>query len=212
MISFGGRRGFRAGWFARIKSDGDLCVARRRGGTPATSAPRPGKFFCKLRRRAAVGMLRLSCRLLYCRTRSRHSGCLKLTETPGPMDCPNENAENWTRLASEGSAMLPGPEPGTGLRVRVESCVRGGCVHLEQVAYSPTMGWYRQKSFTVPREMIGDLSRMLRMSDCLLPRHEKGSATASCPAIPAEADAETLPFKLTPEMPVPAHEPERRSG
>lgn len=130
------------------------------------------------------------------------------------MERPNEKADNWTRLASDGAAMLPGPEPGTGLRIRVESCQRGGCVHLEQVAYSPTMGWYRQKSFTVPREMIGDLSRLLRMSDCLLPRHEKGSAAAPCPAASAQADTETLPlpFKLTPEMPGPAHEPERRSG
>jgi hypothetical protein len=87
-------------------------------------------------------------------------------------------------LSAQGWTMLPGSEPGTALRLCLEPCPKGGCVHLQQMAYSPTLGWYRQKSFSLPREMLGDLARLLRVSQCLLPQ----PASA---ALPAEA---TLKF------------------
>jgi hypothetical protein len=79
-------------------------------------------------------------------------------------------------LASDGTTWLAGADPGTAIRVAVEGCAKGGCAHLDQMAYSPTLGWYRQRRFTVPREMIGELARSLRMCDCVMERPQTRAA------------------------------------
>ena len=64
---------------------------------------------------------------------------------------------------------LPGPKPGTALRVRYDGDP-DGCVCLEQLAYSAGLGWYVQKSLTIPAEMLPQLIPQLRKADCLRPR------------------------------------------
>lgn len=105
--------------------------------------------------------------------------------------------------------MIPGHEPGRAIRLRLESCPKGGGVHLEQVAYSRTVGWYCERTLSVPRSLLDDLARALRMSNCLLPPSSEGSDT-SCE--PADADVNQLTF---PSPVSPSAEPprtDRRSG
>ena len=67
--------------------------------------------------------------------------------------------------------VLPGPRPGTAVRVRVEPGV-DGYVRLEHLAYSAGMGWYTQKSFTIPGEMLAALVPQLRKADCMIPKRQ----------------------------------------
>ena len=96
-------------------------------------------------------------------------------------------------LATHGTTMLPGQAPGTALRISAESCHRGGCVHLEQMAHSRTLGWYRQKSFAIPRSELAALARLLRMADCLLPATPGADEETQPEAAPA-GDAPPLKF------------------
>lgn len=64
---------------------------------------------------------------------------------------------------------LPGIEPGTAIRAYVESGP-GGYVRLQQLAHDPGLGWYVQKSFVIPGEMLAALLPQLRKADCLIPR------------------------------------------
>lgn len=68
-------------------------------------------------------------------------------------------------------AVVPGGQPGTALRVHVE-CGREqeGYVRLEQLAYDAGLGWYVQKSFTIPASALDALIPQLRKADCLIPR------------------------------------------
>ena len=66
-------------------------------------------------------------------------------------------------------AVIPCDPPGTALRVYVE-CGREGYVRLEQLAHDEGLGWYVQKSFTIPREALAALIPQLRKADCLIPR------------------------------------------
>src|SRR5687768_18477573 len=70
-------------------------------------------------------------------------------------------------------AVLPGERPGTALRVRVEAG-RDGYVRLEQLAHNADLGWYVQKSFCIPGEMLAGLIPQLRKADCLIPRRPSG--------------------------------------
>jgi hypothetical protein len=72
-------------------------------------------------------------------------------------------------------AVLPGERPGTALRVRVEAG-RDGYVRLEQLAHNADLGWYVQKSFCIPGEMLAALIPQLRKADCLIPRPRAGAA------------------------------------
>jgi hypothetical protein len=65
--------------------------------------------------------------------------------------------------------VLAGPRPGTALRVRVEPGV-DGYVRLEHLAYSAGIGWYTQKSFTIPGEMLAAIVPQLRKADCMIPK------------------------------------------
>jgi hypothetical protein len=79
-------------------------------------------------------------------------------------------------------ATLPGPGPGSALRVSLEpgaSHGHGGSesgegfVRLEHLAYSSGAGWYVQKSFRIPRELLAALVPQLRKADCLTPRRTR---------------------------------------
>lgn len=62
---------------------------------------------------------------------------------------------------------VAGDVPGTAIRVRVEAG-REGYARLEQLAYGEDVGWYVQKSFVIPGEMIQPLVTQLRKADCLV--------------------------------------------
>ncbi len=64
--------------------------------------------------------------------------------------------------------LIPGSEPGTAYRVR--SACAEGCVILEQLRHSGSAGWYVQRSFPVPTEMLQIIVREMRKADCLTPR------------------------------------------
>ena len=132
------------------------------------------------------------------------------------------NRDLLAELARDGQSMIPGNEPGTALRLTAESCASGGCVHLEQMAYSRTLGWYRQKRFSVPRDMVGALARTLRMADCLMPDtpagtdeptdapHSAESSTATEPA--AASESGPLPFNAHAASQTGAPRKRKRSG
>lgn len=79
-------------------------------------------------------------------------------------------------------ATVPGPTPGTAMRVRVEPTMHG-YVRLEHLAYSTDLGWYTQKSFCIPGEIISQIIPHLRKADCLIPRpaREEEDATLAFP-------------------------------
>src|SRR5688500_15162244 len=64
-------------------------------------------------------------------------------------------------------ATIPGEQPGTALRVHVEGG-RDGYVRLEQLAHDERLGWYVQKSFVVPGDVLPALLPQLRKADCLI--------------------------------------------
>lgn len=83
-------------------------------------------------------------------------------------------------------ATLPGEQPGTALRVLVEPGVEG-YVRLEQLAFDKGLGWYVQKSFTIPGEALAALVPQLRKADCLIPRRRTRSSRAPQRLFPAPA-------------------------
>ena len=75
-------------------------------------------------------------------------------------------------------ATIPGPDPGTAIRVRAE-CGPDGYARLEQLAHDPALGWYVQKSFTIPAELVTAIAAQLRKADCLMPRPRRRGRQAS---------------------------------
>lgn len=71
--------------------------------------------------------------------------------------------------------VVPGDEPGTAIRVRVEPG-RDGYARLEQLAYGEDVGWYVQKSFCVPGDMIKPLVTQLRKADCFVEKDTHSNA------------------------------------
>jgi hypothetical protein len=68
-------------------------------------------------------------------------------------------------------ATLPGSEPGTALRIYVEAGAEG-YVRLQHLAHDVGTGWYVQKSFILPGEMLKALLPELRKADCLIPKSD----------------------------------------
>ncbi len=68
---------------------------------------------------------------------------------------------------------IPGEHPGTALRVSVEPSI-DGYVRLEHLAYNANLGWYTQKSFCIPGELLAQLVPQLRKADCLIPKPTVG--------------------------------------
>lgn len=86
--------------------------------------------------------------------------------------------------------ILPGPEPDMAIRI----CLCPGQkshVRLEQLAYSCSVGWYVQKSFQVPAEMLPLLAQQLRKAHCLMPQG------------PSRPLASHPPLRLGPAAPPP---------
>lgn len=128
------------------------------------------------------------------------------------MHANTNHADLWQQLAAEGVASLPGAEPGTAVRIVLESCPKGGCAHLDQMAYSPTLGWYRQRRFTVPRDMLGEMARLLRMGDCLMPPAQR-SPSAPCDEASLSSDSTDAPLPFPGPGQINASERRRqRSG
>ena len=71
--------------------------------------------------------------------------------------------------------------PGSALRVHVEAGL-DGYVRLEQLAFDEGLGWYVQKSFTVPGEALAALIPQLRKADCLIPQRHRQYARHVVPA------------------------------
>jgi len=65
--------------------------------------------------------------------------------------------------------VIPGVKPGTAIRVCAHHA-DAGYVRLEHLAYNPGVGWYVQKSFVIPAELLNEVSRELRKADSLMPR------------------------------------------
>lgn len=66
-------------------------------------------------------------------------------------------------------ATVSGQHPGTAIRVCAETG-QDGYVRLEQLAHDKGLGWYVQKSFTVPADLLSAVAAQLRKADCLMPR------------------------------------------
>ena len=63
---------------------------------------------------------------------------------------------------------LPGPN-NTALRVLIDAR-NSGYARLQEMAHSPGIGWYVQRSVIIPREALSLLATQLRKADCLLPK------------------------------------------
>jgi hypothetical protein len=77
-------------------------------------------------------------------------------------------------FSSVEASSLPGDEPGTGIRVR--RLCSDGQVILEQMRHSLSAGWYVQKSFSVPAELLDGVILELRKAQCLSPRKPRAKA------------------------------------
>ena len=75
---------------------------------------------------------------------------------------------------------IPGSDPGTALRVHVEPG-RDGYVRLQHLAYDSTTGWYVQKSFILPGDMLKALLPQLRKADCLISAPTSDQANRNIP-------------------------------
>jgi hypothetical protein len=90
-------------------------------------------------------------------------------------------------------AILPGSKPGTALRICACSGL-DGYVRLEHRAYNPGVGWYTQKSFIIPSELLTSVARELRKADCIMPRRTAASEDGRGLRIVPDTDA--LPLRL----------------
>lgn len=66
--------------------------------------------------------------------------------------------------AAEEGTLIPGQEHGTAYRVRRECAA--GLVTIEQMRHSKSAGWYVQRSFSVPVEVLPAILTELRKADC----------------------------------------------
>lgn len=76
---------------------------------------------------------------------------------------------------------VPGTEPCTAYRLRVEPGVRG-YLRIEQLAYNEAMGWYTQKSFCLPGDVVHQLMPHLKQASALLPLPARGGSNSQAVA------------------------------
>lgn len=98
--------------------------------------------------------------------------------------------------SSEELATLPGAKPGTAIRVCFEAG-QSAQVRLEQLAHSEGLGWYVQKSFCIPAEMLGALIPQLRKADCLVPQAARQAASRRSSS---NGDTEPVSIPLFPHL------------
>ena len=84
-----------------------------------------------------------------------------MNSNPCPCVFPSPTEEEWVTL--------PGSNGRTALRMYVQPGP-DGYVRLQQMAHDPGAGWYVQKTFLVPGEMLGALATQFRKADCLMPK------------------------------------------
>src|SRR5829696_5741328 len=99
-----------------------------------------------------------------------------------PCVFPTPTEEEWVTL--------PGSNGQTALRMYVQPGP-DGYVRLQQMAYDTGAGWYVQKTFVVPGEMLGALATQFRKADCLMPKGD--GATMSIPALRLVGDKDADP-------------------
>lgn len=83
-----------------------------------------------------------------------------------PCVFPAPSEEEWVTL--------PGSDANTALRMYVQAGA-DGYVRLQQLSYDPGAGWYVQKTFIVPAEMLSTLATHFRKADCLMARPSGGA-------------------------------------
>lgn len=87
-------------------------------------------------------------------------------------------------VAHDELVTLPGYKPGTAIRL----CLQNGqdaTIRLEQLAHSDGLGWYVQKTFSIPADMLSTLIPELRKADCLIPRTPKSMRLYTGPDLPS---------------------------
>jgi hypothetical protein len=89
-----------------------------------------------------------------------------MTNANCPCVFPSPTEEEWITL--------PSTDGQTALRVYVQAGTEG-YVRLQQVAYDEGAGWYVQKTFVVPGEMLSTLATQFRRADCLIPKGTGGA-------------------------------------
>jgi hypothetical protein len=72
-------------------------------------------------------------------------------------------------------------EPGVQIRVQRSP---DGSIRLEQVAFSRSAGWYVQKTFAIPAELLPSLLLDLQKANCLNAKH------------PGQRLSPTMPLRL----------------
>jgi hypothetical protein len=65
-----------------------------------------------------------------------------------------------------------------------------GYVRLQQMAHDAGVGWYVQKTFIVPAEMLGALATQFRKADCLMPKARPVAGAMLMTTMRLVADAE----------------------
>lgn len=80
-------------------------------------------------------------------------------------------------VTEEDVVTVPGVEPCTAYRLRVEPGM-GGYLRIEQLAYNEAMGWYTQKSFCLPGDVVHQLMPHLKQASALLPLPARGRSQA----------------------------------
>lgn len=71
-------------------------------------------------------------------------------------------------LSEQDVITVPGIEPCTAYRLRVEPGDHG-YLRIEQLGYNQSMGWYTQKTFCLPGEVVHQLMPHLKQAAALLP-------------------------------------------
>lgn len=72
-------------------------------------------------------------------------------------------------MTEEEVVTIPGEESGTAYRLRVEAGLHG-YLRIEQLGYNATLGWYVQKSFCLPGQVVHQLMPHLRQAVAMIPR------------------------------------------
>jgi hypothetical protein len=81
------------------------------------------------------------------------------------------------------AAVIPCDQPGSAIRVFVEPG-QAGYIRLQQLAWCESLGWYVQKSFVIPGEVLHTLLPALRRAACLIPANPAIKARIGPPADP----------------------------
>lgn len=85
-------------------------------------------------------------------------------------------------LTEQDVVTVPGRDAGTAYRLRVEPGMHG-YLRIEQLGYNHNLGWYTQKSFCLPGEVVHQLMPHLKQAVAMIP-HPGVSHTATRAMMP----------------------------